>query len=193
LQLAEEDQCPQAWQNLIPIVYEDFSLTDDDIDVLVGQCLKFYRHLRSETKRDPHMIQGTSDQPRSEVWFQRRRLLFTASTAKRVLGLSTVDSKTNFVREHLWGIGGFEGNDATRHGQDNEATARACYLNAILQEHPGAKIVQTGKAYGRSESNSKYVFDMDEGTGVSQVTCRITVFSFDDVSIEIPSIPWREY
>jgi len=96
--------------------------------------------------------------------------LFTASIAKRIFGLSTVESKTNFVGEHLRGIGGFEGNDATRHGQDNEATARACYFNAILQEHPGAKIVETGKAYGRYESNSKCVFDMDKGTGVSQLT-----------------------
>jgi len=62
LQLAEEDESPQAWQDILPITYSDFKLDDDDVDVLIDQCFQFYENLKSRAKEDPHLILGTQGQ-----------------------------------------------------------------------------------------------------------------------------------
>lgn len=123
----ESASAVSMWELTMPREYEDFSSDDSDVAALRQLCDQFYEGLRRNITSDPHLIPGTGAQASSEVWTRHRQLLFTSSEAKKVLGLSSPATKLGYLREHLWGLGGFEGNEATRYGSRNESTARKSY------------------------------------------------------------------
>lgn len=97
--------------------------------------------------------------------------MFTASKAKEVLGLTSTERKTNYFRENLWRIGGFQGNEATRYGQNSEPEARKCYLQQICKKYPGAQILTTGNI-PVFKRNTLLNVSILEKRYVSVLTCR---------------------
>jgi len=106
--------------------------------------MQFQNGLRKLARTDPFLIPGTGQQACSDEWRHFRSIIFTASIAHRVLGLPSIEAKTNFLREHLWLEKSFTGNIATRYGQQNKPTARKEYTRRQLEDDPTVEVVQTG-------------------------------------------------
>jgi len=103
LQMAElSSGVPQAFQSMLPIRYQDFDVDDEYEEVIVDLCMQFQNGLRKLARTDPFLIPGTGQQACSDECRHFRSIIFTASIAHRVLGLSSIEAKTNFLREHLW-------------------------------------------------------------------------------------------
>jgi len=119
---------PQAWQNILNLKYEDFDITEpEDILSLFENCCQLYETLHDVPKSDPYLVPNTEGQNESPDWERVRTLIFTASEAKKVLGLTSIDAKKTFLQDHLWRMNPFKGNEGTRYGQESEPLARRCY------------------------------------------------------------------
>lgn len=140
------NKIPTAWEVMLPITYPDGPIFEDILDkyLVRVQCENFYRALRENICEDPYLIPGTEGQVNSVKWLQIRPFLFTASEAKKICGLSTENGKTNFLRQHLWGIKKFKGNAATRYGTRMEKRARLSYTRAIMKKDPHVVVEDTG-------------------------------------------------
>ena len=88
---------------------------------------QFSESLSEMVTSDPFLVPGSENQAKSLEWIRVRRLIFTASEAKKNLGLSSARAKMTFLQNHPWGIKEFAGNEATRYGTENEGTALRAY------------------------------------------------------------------
>jgi len=127
---------------------EDTELGEDD--PCLGnfdpeKCSKMMWTLNQARKNHtaPFEIPGTRGQRNNPVWRGERAIRATASSCKRMLGLSKESAKIDFCRSHIWGLN-FVMTYAMRYGIEHEDEARQAYLTKIQLVDPEAEVEETG-------------------------------------------------
>lgn len=110
------------WGMHIPLVYEDYPITDltkEDRKILNKLSRKFLRSLATvdpspdvmreiftETNHGKKVFEfvKTAGQGDNSTWLATRGLKITASSAYKVLNFTKETAKRSFLRDHLWGM-----------------------------------------------------------------------------------------
>jgi len=139
------------WYRLLRFVEDDEpegSVSDEDArltDFDTRKCsrLLWEKNQVRKTHTAPFEIPNTKNQRRSPTWQKERAIRCTASTCKRILGLTEESAKINFLRQHVWGLDRIE-TYAMRYGIEHEDEAREAYLEKIRRIDPKIEVEVTG-------------------------------------------------
>lgn len=159
------------WQTIIPMHYNDYSLSSDERDLLrqkVGIiCGNLMPSVYGITELCPE--QG------NEAWFAERRLRVTASIAKSVVTASSNDVKANLVKGKLWESPVKAA--SLEYGHANEAKAR----QSFEEKFPNLTVRESG-LWVNSEypflaaSPDGLLYDIDlDSHGVLEIKCPMSL------------------
>ncbi|KAK3910032.1 Exonuclease [Frankliniella fusca] len=123
--------------------YDPYEESKFTIKITIMLCKEFISNLRETKRCEPFQEEGTENQNQSKDWINKRSILFTASSAKRLCHLTAAGYK-NFLRDNLWLLSEFQGSKATRYGQNKEKKARECYESEMKQSDPSVTVETSG-------------------------------------------------
>lgn len=144
---------PSFWFKCIKISYGDFDVTEKYVNEVFRTQFKAFIQSLHDLIENGHTgpyfeFPETRGQAASERWKALRRLLFTASIARRVTHL-TDEGKKNFLLSHLWDLNNSDA-PAMAYGRKNESNARKAYFEKQKEKDPSATIQMVGLASSTS-------------------------------------------
>lgn len=99
---------------------------------------------------------------RSPVWYEKRRKHLTASQIASALGENPYDSKQSVIRKKVGLAPGFQGNEATEHGNRFESVAMHLY-----EERTGEKVLEMGLLESVLGSETDFLAGSPDGVTAS--------------------------
>ena len=128
--------CPSSWETMLPIIYEDFILTEVEANMVKDQVNSMCSQL-THPSLAPILL--TSEQG-SARWKNERRVRLTASNAKAICVAKSDERRGNLVRGQLWGA--TVSTPAMKYGVKNEPVARETFATTFINK--GTSCVDTG-------------------------------------------------
>ena len=144
LQLALNGEA-SMWERIVPIVYDDFTLTAEEERTIKVNVEQFIASLEiDDTETGPSEV---VQEQGSDAWIRARACRITASIVKSVSGYVDKSSTTvtNLLRRLMWETHKKLTTAAVKYGNDNEETARQAYRDAMQNVSPGLQVVESGK------------------------------------------------
>ena len=155
------------WERIVPIVYEDFTLTEEEESPLKVNVEQFIASLESDdTEPGPSEI---VQQQGNDAWIRARACRITASVAKSVSGYvdKSVRCVTNLLRRLMWETNKKLTTATVKYGIDNEGRARQEYVDGMQAVSPGLQVVESGKysiinnyGFGRAPIPPRLIYEI---------------------------------
>ena len=155
------------WERIVPIMYEDFTLTEEEESPLKVNVEQFIASLESDdTEPGPSEI---VQQQGNDAWIRARACRITASVAKSVSGYvdKSVRCVTNLLRRLMWETNKKLTTAAVKYGIDNEGRARQEYVDGMQALSPGLQVVESGKysiinnyGFGRAPIPPRLIYEI---------------------------------
>lgn len=135
----------------MPIIYQDFNYSPEDLILFQQQREQFYEALRElyiSLQPNPQYVgafevPGTKGQSNSALWGILRCLLGTASVSHRICHMKSPSSYINFLRSHLWKMDQIQ-TRAMAYGIKHESKAREAYKTKKRLEDSSVNVEETG-------------------------------------------------
>ena len=161
--------CPSSWETMLPIICEDFILTEVEANIVKEQVNSMCSQLTPPTLA-PVLL--TSEQS-SARWKNERRVRVTASNAKAICVAKSDERRGNLIRGQLWGA--TVSTLAMKYGVENEPVARETFATSFINK--GISCVDTGmwvngRYPGVGASPDGLLFDAHTNSwGVLEIKC----------------------
>lgn len=177
-------ETPCAFQTLLTLTYDDFSYSEEDLEIIRSQRDMFMnalKELHDELKPcpehvGPFAVKGTEDQNENEWWGALRALHGTASECRKIRHFRTEGAKMNFLRRHMWRMNRNVKTKQMAYGTRNEPIARKAYLKERHKTDPSVEIEEAGinlhtENVGASTSHDGKVKSKHHAPRVLEIKC----------------------
>ncbi len=127
------------WEQLLPLRYSDYSLSDDETQILKMQCAMFENSLHISSKTPTEIV----DVQRSDDWFHQRQFRINASKCHAIVTANSARRIGSLVNEQLWSSKHIT-TQAMMYGQEHEHNARCAFVTEMQKSSPGLVVTETG-------------------------------------------------
>ena len=166
---------PSSWETLLPIIYEDFVLSETESSI-IKQQVNAMCDLLTPSSHAPVLLTCEQDTAR---WANERRVRVTASNAKVICVAKSDARRGNLLKGQLWGES--VSTLAMTYGHKHESVARKEFASRFFSK--GLKCVETGmwingQYPGVGASPDGLLFDPHTSShGILEIKCPMSLKS----------------